>query len=334
MLWIILDILLNCESSLHSLHLYAAISDTTTNISLSEVYSMSNIRFEIKDQLSGDLSLQLLYITSSRCEGNWLSYIHSHQTTELFYVVSGGGEFLVEDTRFPVRPNDVVIINPHVQHTETCPDSNPLEYIVLGIEGGEFLLKDSTDTRYCMFNCYSEGPEVQKNMRSILRELDEKREHHNIVARNLLENLAVKLLRHRSVSLTPKPPSKKSRRECCRVKNYIDHHFKEHISLDMLSEVAHVNKYHLVHSFTQEMGISPINYLIQQRIAESKHMLEHTEYSISEISQILAFSSPSYFSQSFSRLNHMSPREYRAKHHANRGQIASNFLLDKYVTAW
>ena len=42
----------------------------------------------------------------------------------------------------------------------------------------------------------------------------------------------------------------------------------------MLSELVHVNKYYMVHSFTKEYGISPINYLISRRIEESKYLLE------------------------------------------------------------
>ena len=79
----------------------------------------------------------------------------------------------------------------------------------------------------------------------------------------------------------------------------------------MLAEVAHVNKYYLVHTFSKEYGISPINYLISRRIAESKHLLSETDHSLSQISHMLGFSSPSYFSQSFRKLEGVSPMEYR-----------------------
>lgn len=274
---------------------------------------MSNIRYDNEEPLLTEEPLRLLYIATSRYEGDWHSFMHSHQCTELFYVVSGRGVFLVEEMNFPVGPDDMVIINPNVGHTETAVASSPMEYIVLGMEGGEFLLKDSDDRRFCSFNCKSAGDEILNIMRQMLEELQEKHPYHGLVARNLLENLSVKLLRHRSVAMQRQPTAKKSSRECSKVKNYIDNHFKENITLDMLSEMTHINKYYLVHTFTREIGVSPINYLIQKRIDESKHMLSHTGYSISEISQILGFSSPSYFSQSFSRLNNMSPREFRTQ---------------------
>ncbi|MDL2294727.1 AraC family transcriptional regulator [Ruminococcaceae bacterium OttesenSCG-928-D13] len=274
---------------------------------------MSNIRFDNEEHLFQEEPLRLLYIATSRYEGDWHSFMHAHQCTELFYVISGKGAFLVEELNFPVEPNNIVIINPNVQHTETAVRNNPMEYIVLGMEGGEFLLKESDDKRFCIFDCGDSGTEILGMLNEMQDELQSKQQYHGIVARNLLENLSVKLLRYRSVSLQRQAPAKKASRECAQVKHYIDNHFKENITLDLLSELAHVNKYYLVHSFAREMGVSPINYLIQKRIQESRYMLQNTGYSISEISQILGFSSPSYFSQSFSRINKMSPREFRLK---------------------
>ena len=66
-----------------------------------------------------------------------------------------------------------------------------------------------------------------------------------------------------------------------------------------------------MHTFSREFGISPINYLISRRIAESKHLLGETDHSLSQIAHMLGFSSPSYFSQSFRKLEGISPMEYR-----------------------
>ena len=81
----------------------------------------------------------------------------------------------------------------------------------------------------------------------------------------------------------------------------------------MLAEVAHVNKYHLSHTFQREYGISPISYLITRRIREGRHMLENTSYSLSQIAHSIGFSSPSYFSQSFRKA-----AEYRKRARASQ----------------
>ena len=59
------------------------------------------------------------------------------------------------------------------------------------------------------------------------------------------------------------------------------------------------------------MGCSPISYLLARRIAEGKHLLENSNYSVSQISLSLGFSSPSYFTQRFKKAVGLSPLEYR-----------------------
>ena len=61
-------------------------------------------------------------------------------------------------------------------------------------------------------------------------------------------------------------------KECRFVEQYINNHFREEISLELLSEKAFMNKFYLVHAFKQYKGISPINYLIQLRIKEAKEL--------------------------------------------------------------
>ena len=85
----------------------------------------------------------------------------------------------------------------------------------------------------------------------------------------------------------------------------------ENITLDTLSNLSYVNKFHLVHLFTKQMGTSPINYLINKRIEEAKNLLTTTNHSIRDISTIVGFSNSSYFSQMFKKTTGDSPRSYK-----------------------
>lgn len=276
------------------------------------VKTMGNLRYDMERPLFHTAQIKLLYISTSKYEGDWHSTLHAHNCTELFYMVNGMGYFVVEDEEFPVSAGDVVIINPNVMHTETGTPKTPMEYIVLGIQGGEFLAQDSDDSRYCILHRNPQGNDLVEIIKAILAEMEERHNHFETVAHSFLEILSVKLLRSKSVSMQ-EAPQNRARHDCAKVKRYIDAHFKEHITLDVLAEMAHFNKHYLVHSFSREMGISPISYLTQKRIEESRFFLAQTDISISDISQIIGFSSPCYFSQSFSRVAKMSPRDYRRK---------------------
>ena len=257
-------------------------------------------------------------MSTAKYGGDWNSLPHTHACTELFYVVGGLGQFRIMDKMLAVRPDDLVIVNPQVEHTEVSLNANPLEYIVLGVEGLEFAASEGGDGRYTLFNFRRGRQELLTLFHDILSEIDRKPAGYEIVCQDLLEVLVVKLMRQTDFSLTV-APQRRSSKECAAVKRYIDGHFKESVTLDMLAGIAHVNKYYLVHTFSREYGVSPINYLISRRVEESRYLLGHTDHTLSQIAQMMNFSSPSYFSQSFRKLTGISPMEYRRRQRAQGG---------------
>lgn len=250
--------------------------------------------------------------------------MHTHACTEIFYVVGGSGKFNIEGRLLPVTTDDMVIVNPNVEHTEVSYNKRPLEYIVLGVEGLEYSAGEDADERWFMTNLQNAREALLHALREMLREIEFKAVGYELICQDLLEVLILRLMRHAGLQFLPtktehRKPGRKPSKECAAVRHYIDNHFKENINLDMLSELVHVNKYYMVHSFTKEYGISPINYLISRRIEESKYLLSDTDHSLSQISHMLGFSSPSYFSQSFRRLEGMSPMEFRRSSRSRAG---------------
>ena len=282
---------------------------------------MSNDRYELGAEGASPVdrsSTKLLYVTTAKYGGDWHSMLHTHACTEMFYVVGGGGQFKIADLTLPAGPDDLIIVNPNVEHTEVSLNQSPLEYIVLGVEGLEFRSGEEEDGRYARVSMRADREEVLFFLRSLLREIENKAAGYEVLCQDLLEVLLVRIMRRTDFSLTVAPPNRRSSKECAAVRRYIDGHFKENITLDMLSELAHVNKYYMVHAFTREYGVSPINYLISRRIQESRYLLSDTDHSLSQISHMLGFSSPSYFSQSFRKLEGRSPMEYRKARRAER----------------
>lgn len=284
---------------------------------------LSNNRYDLHEQentRANHKTTKLLYVSTAKYGGDWHSLPHTHACTELFYVVGGMGQFRIMNTLLSVVQDDLVIVNPQVEHTEVSLNAHPLEYIVLGVEGLEFAASENGDSRYSLFNFHRGREELLAILRSILREIEQKPAGYETVCQNLLDILVIVLMRHTDFSLTVSP-SRRSSKECAVVKRYIDDNFKENITLDVLAEMAHVNKYYLVHSFSKEYEISPINYLIERRVKESCYLLCDTDHSLSQISHMMGFSSPSYFSQSFRKTMGISPMEYRKQKRAERAAI-------------
>ena len=273
---------------------------------------MSNNRYEFMQNDSLKKTAKLLYISSAKYGGDWHSIQHTHNCSELFYVIDGQGQFLIEDQTYPVSASDLVIVNPNVAHTEVSLNASPLKYIVLGVEGLELTATNNDDnTNFCIINFKTHKDNILLCLQNMLTEIETKHPGYEIVCQDLMEILIVLLGRQTNFATILTPVNKKASRLCGSTKRYIDAHYQENITLDQLAEVCHISKYHLAHAFTEEYGISPINYLISKRISEAEHLLKTTDFSLSLISSTTGFSSSSYFAQIFRKQKGMSPTEFR-----------------------
>ena len=261
---------------------------------------MANTRYKLSDTDLDKINCKLLYVTTARYDSDWHSTIHFHNFTEIFYVVRGDGSFIVEDSEFEVKADDMIIVNPNVSHTEVSSEQSPLEYIALGIEGllfSQIIKNEDTHADYFLQNYQDYKHEVQ----------------------DLLEVCIINMIRRANNTFSI-ASTKKMNKECSYVKQYIDLHYQENITLDELSRLTYVNKYYLVHAFKKYIGLSPINYLISKRVEEAKVLLETTNYSVSQISDIVGFSSQSYFSQVFKKTMGTTPFEIRKKKREEKSQ--------------
>ena len=256
---------------------------------------------------------KLLYLSTAKYGGDWHSVPHTHAFGELFYVVKGVGRFRIENEFYPVEAGDLVIVSPDVEHTETSLDAKPMEYIVLGVEKLE-LSGGGGDARFRIVHFQGRQEEIQMYLRTMLREMETKQPGYEIICRNLLDVIFVRLMRRTDFQGLSSDSRQNHGRVSGAVRRYIDLHYKEALTLDELSRAAHVSKYHVVHTFTKEYGISPMNYLTAKRIEEGKQLLATTDYPLSRVAQMLGFSSGSYFSQCFRKAEGSSPMEYRRAH--------------------
>lgn len=93
--------------------------------------------------------------------------------------------------------------------------------------------------------------------------------------------------------------------------NYMRSHLQEKLSLDLLASVAGLSTGRFSHLFREETGKSPMAYLQQERMNAAENLLLYSDFSISEISAILGYSSESHFIKTFHDFSGISPGQYR-----------------------
>lgn len=276
---------------------------------------MSNERLNFSTNIENlqKLEFSLLYASTSKYEGDWQSLPHSHHFTEIFYVLSGRGHFLVEDALITVRENDIVIVNPNVEHTEKSLDAKPLEYLVFGVEGLALAFGDERDPKNYYYCSYGLGKNHFYSLSKVLlKEINDKHSGYEAICHDILEILLISIARSERINILTLE-SARLPRECALAKRYIDSNYAGSITLDSLAEAAHINKYYLSHAFTKALGMSPISYLIQRRLEAAQDLLLETDHSIAQVASSTGFASQSYFSHLFKKLTGLSPNQFRRK---------------------
>lgn len=83
------------------------------------------------------------------------------------------------------------------------------------------------------------------------------------------------------------------------------------VSLDRLSEVAELSKYHFLRQFAQVVGMTPGAYLRTLRLCQAARMLRSSPTPILDIALAVGFADHPSFSRAFARHMGMTPSEYR-----------------------
>lgn len=256
---------------------------------------------------------KLLYISSSVYANDWISVLHSHSFTELYYVLEGDGFFCTESGKIPIKKGAFIIINPSTRHTEYSSSSSPIKYIALGVDDARFAFDTETEDTYHIYDFYPHQSLVLPIMQDMLREIRTKKIHHEEICQHYFTILMLRISQITGEDFVLSGPSDVPP-ECESLKEYMNAHYKESITLDTLADVSHLNKYYLSHIFSKAFGVSPINYLLERRILHSKELLKSFDYTITQIAHLSGFSSANYFTQSFKKYTGLTPKDYRKKH--------------------
>lgn len=95
------------------------------------------------------------------------------------------------------------------------------------------------------------------------------------------------------------------------IREAIDAHYSEEISLQQLAETLHVSTYHLAHTFKRIYGYAPMQYVTRRRIGEAQTLLIDTATPITQIAMQVGYNSTAYFDKSFRKITGLSPKDYR-----------------------
>ena len=105
--------------------------------------------------------------------------------------------------------------------------------------------------------------------------------------------------------------TKKYQYPISRIVKYIYEHATEKVTLTALAEMVHLSPDYLSKLFFNEIGMHVTDFILINKVEVAKNFLEFSEMTITEISTLLQFCNPAYFSRIFKKVTSSTPNEYR-----------------------
>jgi AraC family transcriptional regulator len=134
-----------------------------------------------------------------------------------------------------------------------------------------------------------------------------------ILADALNTALAVQVMRRfvDQSELLLEPSNGLSRERLKRVREYIESHLDDRLTLTDLARVACLSPYHFSRSFKESVGVGPQRYVMRRRLERAKTLMRRSSQPLAVIAHEVGFADQSHLTMIFRREIGMTPGRYR-----------------------
>lgn len=230
---------------------------------------------------------------------------------QLIYVASGKAHFHFGDKEEIITAGHMVLYRPkESQKYEYYLQEQPEVYWVHFTGGNvkNILHSYGISDDLKIFRCGS-SLEYQNHFRIMIQELQLCKEHYPELLEMHLRQIFIML--HRQLNSDSKIENSVLAEEMDKAMLYFNKHYNDDINIEKFASTIHMSTSWFIRNFKQYTGQTPMNYILSIRITNAENLLENTEYNLTEISRIIGYENPLYFSRIFKKQKGLSPSEYR-----------------------
>lgn len=257
--------------------------------------------------------------------------LHHHDFYEVYFFLSGNIAYTIDSRVYQMIPGDILLISPNELHQPLFGKAmQPYERMVLWIDKNYLQRFSAWDVD--LARCFEQGssnllrPDAQLRVHltdlfeQILLE-DGQQEFAGALLADTCFLQAMILINRLAMqpSGVPELPDK-SGSVVEDVLAYINEHYQEELSLDLLANQFFISKYHLSREFNRLVGTSVYRYIMQKRLVVAKQLLSDGVPSTA-VYQQCGFGDYSNFYRAFKAEYGISPKEYITKLREDSAQL-------------
>ena len=244
-------------------------------------------------------------------EGSALPSIpHLHREVEVVCLFEGKMVAHADSVRYVLESGDVFVVFPNQIHSyEWVEEKSSVGFAFQPDLLPEMAEAFSTGTPRAPV---IKGGLYRLNIRSLADALIGTREreafdHLSDLRRGYLLALLSELLPRLSVARLPSSDSESLRA----IVSFCMQNYNENLSLSLLQERLHLNKFYISHLFSGKLGQSFNDYVNSLRVFEACRYLSDSDEPIARISSLVGFNTPRTFNRAFIKQMGVSPSDYR-----------------------
>lgn len=226
--------------------------------------------------------------------------------SSMFYVEKGPVTLLVEGKKYTLNSGELFCKDVWQQIEVINESTEKISYYVITFhfEKGYSFEKYELDRKFIPTQ-----PELFEELfLKLHRYYNERDVACKIKEKSILYEILYKIIRlHFSFEITSKNEIKTAL-----AVRYINQNISQKITLQQLSDITNYSIPHLRRLFYETFGISPLNYITEQRIKRAKEIIEIEDLPISQVADLCGFENTSYFIKQFKNSTGTTPKEYRS----------------------
>lgn len=234
-------------------------------------------------------------------EKNW------HKDIEIQLCTKGNGTVLINGENYDFRENDIAVINSDLIH-HTGTEKNII-YTCL-IISAEFCSRIGINCNELIFEPIIKSVKITTLMNELISlYLNDDTALKTLKCNSVIIQVLIELAEYHSIQNSVKINSNKTFDKVKKTIKYIQENYDKKITLDMLSEYVHIDKYALCHDFKKATSQTVVQNINNYRCQKAISFLEKG-YSVTEVSIMCGFENPSFFSKTFKKYIGVLPSKY------------------------